>query len=187
MDETVEIINPDEAVEVVEVDDGVAEEAVESIDADEAEAAVEADTAEEVCSPDEADDIHVVIDELRGEISSIREELSRRDEVYMRASAELSEFMRLYPDVQISEISESVWEMARGGMPLAAAYAYEEVIRRKREREIAEADKRARDASAGSLSGGGEEFYSPDEVRRMSPDEVRANYKKITESMKKWH
>ena len=187
MDETAEVIKVDEAVEVVEVDADVAEEAVESIDAVEVEAAVEAEDAKEAVEADEAEDIHAVIDRLRGELSSLRRELSRRDEVYTRASAEFSEFMRLYPDVQIAEISDSVWEMARGGVPLAAAYAYEEVIRRKREREIAEADKRAREASAGSLSGGGEEFYSPDEVRRMSPEEVRANYKKITESMKKWH
>ena len=101
MDETAEVIKVDESVEVVEVDADVAEEAVESIDAVEVEAAVEAEDAKEAVEADEAEDIHAVIDRLRGELSSLRRELSRRDDVYTRASAEFSEFMRLYPDVQI--------------------------------------------------------------------------------------
>ena len=76
--------------------------------------------------------------------------------------------------------------MARGGIPLAAAYAYSRAISRRNEDEIAEADRRGREMSAGALSGGGVDFYSPDEVKRMSPSEVKANFKKIKESMKKW-
>lgn len=179
VDETVEVI---EAVEAVDGDI----EAICEVEP-ETESTVEAERAQEDVEADEKVDIHGVIEGLRGELSSIREELCRRDVVYERASSECAEFIRLYPGVSLSEIPASVWEMARGGVPLAAAYAYGEVIRRQKEAEIAEADRRAREASSGSLSGGGEEFYSPDEVRRMSPEEVRANYKKITDSMKKWH
>ena len=178
----------DEAVEVVEAveAEGESVEAVCEVEP-EIEPSVEAEEAQEDVETDEKADIHGVIEGLRGELSSIREEIRQRDALYERASAECAEFIRLYPGVSLSEIPASVWEMARGGVPLAAAYAYGEVIRRQKEAEIADADRRAREASSGSLSGGGEEFYSPDEVRRMSPEEVRANYKKITESMKKWH
>ena len=31
------------------------------------------------------------------------------------------------------------------------------------------------------------EYFSPDEVRAMSQSEVRANYQRIIESMKKWN
>lgn len=31
------------------------------------------------------------------------------------------------------------------------------------------------------------EYYTPDEVRAMSPAEVRENYERIRASMKKWH
>lgn len=31
------------------------------------------------------------------------------------------------------------------------------------------------------------EYYTPDEVRAMTPTEVRENYEKIRASMKKWH
>ena len=31
------------------------------------------------------------------------------------------------------------------------------------------------------------EYYTPDEVRAMTPSEVRENYEKIRASMKKWH
>lgn len=167
----------DEALEVVE--------AVETVEeTDEADEAIEVDVeTTEVEKPD----INGMIEALKGEVSSLREELGRRDGIYERAATELSEFIRLYPGVALDDIPQSAWEMARGGVPLAAAYAYGEVVRRRHEAEIAEADRKARESSSGSLSGGGEDFYSPDEVRLMSPDEVRANYKKITESMKKWH
>ena len=32
-----------------------------------------------------------------------------------------------------------------------------------------------------------EEFFTPEQVRKMSRSEVRKNYKKILESMKYWH
>lgn len=32
-----------------------------------------------------------------------------------------------------------------------------------------------------------EEFFTPEQVRKMSQSEVRKNYKKILESMKYWH
>jgi hypothetical protein len=31
-----------------------------------------------------------------------------------------------------------------------------------------------------------QKFFSPEEVRKMTPNEVRKNYKAIMESMKKW-
>jgi hypothetical protein len=33
----------------------------------------------------------------------------------------------------------------------------------------------------------GEEFFTPEQVRKMSQSEVKKNYKKILESMKYWH
>ena len=42
--------------------------------------------------------------------------------------------------------------------------------------------------SAGSLaSDEGEKYYSPSEVKKMSPAQVRANYDDIIESMRHWH
>ena len=157
----------DEVIEVIEaVEDG-------------GEVQVTEEVGEEV-------DLRGELDALRGEISGIRGRLEEREAIYERASAEVGEFIRLFPNVSLSEIPKSVWEMARGGVPLAAAYAYSEAIRRRKEDEIAEADRRGRAESAGALMGNGADFYSPDEVRRMSPGEVKANFKKINESMKKW-
>ena len=42
--------------------------------------------------------------------------------------------------------------------------------------------------SSGSIGNKtGAEFFTPDEVRAMSQSEVRANYQRIIESMKKWN
>ncbi len=41
--------------------------------------------------------------------------------------------------------------------------------------------------SSGRIGGGEAQYFTADEVRAMSQSEVRANYKKIIESMKKWN
>jgi malic enzyme len=82
-------------------------------------------------------------------------------------------------DVRASEINEE--------MKMAAAYALAE---RKRALTAEKADAQNRAVSrlsAGAVEGTVPEYFSPSEVRAMSPSEVRANYKKIMRSMEKWH
>ena len=96
------------------------------------------------------------------------------------------DFRALYPDVTEEDIPDAVWEAARGGLPLEAAYALHE--RREALRKSA-ADKVNRRNAAGAWGRTETEadgFLSPDEVREMSPTEVRANYARIMASMKHW-
>ena len=54
-------------------------------------------------------------------------------------------------------------------------------------RRADEVNRRNASLSAGRVgSNVAPEYYTPDEVRAMSPSEVRENYAKIRASMKKW-
>lgn len=62
-----------------------------------------------------------------------------------------------------------------------------EEIEAQRQR-IAECNETNRKMSTGSLSGvGNGGYYSPDEVRLMTPSQVRENYDDVIESMRHWN
>ena len=128
---------------------------------------------------------------LRDELNVLRQELSRRDEqerAHARMNAELSDFADYFPETELHSIPDEVWERVKNGASLAAAYA---LFLRKSEREkkkIGDFNANNRRMSAGSLlNGEGERYYSPAEVKKMTPAQVRANYDDIMASMKHWN
>lgn len=136
-----------------------------------------------VPSPAEQDRLQA----LERELAELKHMLSRRNEEELRMERECDEFARLYPQTSMDSLPDSVWSDVRRGIPIAAAYALAE--RRKLcDRRLAErinAQNQMR--SAGSLDGTQSNYFSPAEVREMSPAEVRRNYQKIMQSMPKWH
>lgn len=108
----------------------------------------------------------------------------REDDEGRRARRkELFEMLSLYPDIRLSEIPGEVWESP---LPLAPAYAL--YCRRcERDRAIAENEnRRNRERSPGGITPMTENYFSPDEVRRMTRNEVRQHYDAILHSMTKW-
>lgn len=106
------------------------------------------------------------------------EQIARR-----KAREELYAFYELFPNVRFAEIPASV---LGSELPLAAAYALYEK-QQLRIREAAEAENRKnRERSAGRISDGEDAHFTPEEVRRMTRSEVRANYTAILRSMKRW-
>ena len=105
-----------------------------------------------------------------------------------RMERELEEFSEYFPEVRAEKIPEEIWERVKGGESLAASYA---LFIRKGELErsrISDFNKKNRKMSSGSLvSDEGEKYYSPSEVRKMTPAEVRQNYDVIIESMRHWN
>ena len=121
------------------------------------------------------------------EVKLLQGELAARDDFLRRMGVECAEFQELYPSTPVSSLPDSVWEDIRRGIPMAAAYALAE-RRRAITEEKADAQNRALSRlSAGAVEGTIPEYFSPSEVRAMTPSEVRANYKKIMRSMEKWH
>ena len=141
------------------------------------EVAPEAVEAEEAATIDP-------IELIRGELAELKGLL-----VGQKATAEPAigeAFRALYPDVSEDAIPDAVWEEARSGMPLEAAYALHE-RREALRRTAAEAvNKKNAAGTWGRADTEADGFLSPDEVREMTPEEVRANLARITASMKHW-
>ena len=87
----------------------------------------------------------------------------------------------------IEELPDEVWESVRAGAPLAASYALYERKKAAKAKRVAEINQKNASRSPGAAgTDTASEYFTPDEVRRMSRAEVHANYSKIKESMKKW-
>ena len=150
-------------------------ETVDEIITEEAEAVESAAVTEE--EPDDP------IAALREEIATLRALVETRREV----PAELTEsFRSLYPDVSRADIPDAVFEEAQAGLPLEAAYALYERREALRKQAAERVNRQNAVGGWGRADGAGEDFLSPDEVREMTPAEVRRNYARIVESMKHW-
>lgn len=127
------------------------------------------------------------VERLRHELQQLREEIRDREEFYGRVGRDYEEFRTLYPNVNVSDLPDSVWKDVRCGIPIAAAYALAEQRRRRIEEQARAANLANAERSSGPMLSGEPEFFSPADVRAMTRDEVRHNYQKIIQSMKKWN
>lgn len=124
------------------------------------------------------------IDALREENRRLRAELNASK----RLEEELAEFADIFPEQDIRAIPDEVWLEMRRGSSLSAAFALFERKRINREARASEVNLiNAHRSSGRAGSDTPNEFFSPEEVRSMSQGEVRANYTRIIESMKKWN
>ena len=128
---------------------------------------------------------------LKAELDSLREELRSRDEreqANSRMLKEITEFSEYFPEVDIQEVPVEVWEQVRKGASLSASFALNlrklEIERKK----VDDFNNKNRRMSAGSLlQGEGEKYYSPSEVKKMTPAQVKTHYDDIIESMRHWN
>ncbi len=128
---------------------------------------------------------------LKAELETLRMELKSRDEkekVNSRMVKELNEFCEYFPDVDVHSIPSEIWEQVKNGASLSASFALnlrKLEIERKKASDFNEKNRRM---SAGSITDGeGEKYYSPSEVKRMSPAQVKLHYDDIVESMRHWN
>lgn len=128
---------------------------------------------------------------LEAELEASREEIRRLSAVIgerERADREKAEFSEYFPEVSPSEIPDAVREKAdREGIPLIVAYA---LYARKLELaalRVGDAVKSACERSAGPVSGASREadFFTVEQIRAMTPKEVRKHYKTIMKSLNK--
>ena len=125
---------------------------------------------------------------LRRQVRELSEKLEQRSAMEEKISAQIGELAELFPEVSLGTVPEEVWQRVRSGESLAASYAlYERRLRLSEEKAIGVNAKNQRQSSGYAGRGTSSEYFSPDEVRAMSQKEVRANYTKIIESMKKWN
>ena len=128
--------------------------------------------------------------ELNERIASLTKELEaykQAKERQDRISEQLNEFSELFPNIAPSALPAEVWESVKNGNTLAAAYAVYEKRTTEAARRIEQINAKNAGNSAGAAGkNSSEEFFSADEVRKMSPAQVRANFAKIRRSMETW-
>ena len=128
------------------------------------------------------------IDSLRAEIEALRAELDAKKREGERLFSEIAELALTFPYITLNSITEEIWQSSKEGIPLAAAYALYEKKREAANGYAKEINKRNAQRSSGAVTNSGDSgYYTPAEVRKMSSDEVKKNYKFIIESMKKWN
>nr|DAE45089.1 MAG TPA: hypothetical protein [Bacteriophage sp.] len=135
-------------------------------------------------------DAESTIEALMQEIASLKSEIARLEQIKKAESrilAEIGDFTALFPDVPVEEVPDEVWDRVKGGASLAASYALYEKKMAADAKRVAQINEKNASRSPGAAGvNTGSEYFSPDDVRRMSRSEVHANYSKIKESMKKW-
>ena len=117
------------------------------------------------------------------ELESLRHEKKIRENL----SVELEEFHKLFPDTDVEDIPDEVWEKCPEGYGLCAFYALY-LYKSDNEKKSAEVKNEENMTSAvPDIKAETEEnYFSPEDVSQMSEKEVEKNYEKILESMKKW-
>lgn len=162
------------------------EENTEMLESDQAEISEEAaEQAEEEQALDTLNSKKLL---LEGEIAALEGELERRKAEVDRAAREYTEFKALFPDADPDALTGEVLELMKEGVPLSAAYALYEKRAERRNADAALRNARNTGASFGSVGKPPEsDYFTPDEVRAMTRNEVRANYQKIIRSMKNWN
>jgi hypothetical protein len=128
---------------------------------------------------------------LREEVKNLNNQLNERrelDRANARMNRELTEFCEYFPECNLDEVPEEVWQKVRKGASLCAEFS---LMQRKAElekRRINNINEQNRRMSAGSLGNSdGEKYYSPSEVKKMTPSQVREHYDDIIESMRHWN
>ena len=138
------------------------------------------DTPITTAEPDEAEI-------LRQELSDLKAYIEYQKTKENRALSDLDEFRRLYPDTDINTIDSTVWKKVENGLPLSAAYALFEREEMLKQSLADEVNLRNSISSAGSAGSSPRlDYFSPEEVKTMSSDEVRQNYANIRRSMDYW-
>ena len=141
----------------------------------------EAEIQPEECETDE-------LEALRAKVAELKEELERSQAEISKSAGQLSELYELFPDSDIRTFPEAVWQSVSQGNSLAASYALHLCREKQREQAIKSVNQKNAASSAGFAGEAARgEYFTPSEVRAMSQSEVRANYTKILESMKKWN
>lgn len=136
---------------------------------------------------DEATEVADETAALKNEISELKKRLEAKEKEQEQILRELGEFDRLFPGTSVNSVPDTVWKSVERGIPLCAAFALYERERSIMQNHADEINARNSSLAAGKAGkGSSEEYFSPDEVKRMSPKEVHKHFSKIKNSMKYW-
>lgn len=123
------------------------------------------------------------------ELEACRAEIRRLSTVveqYEQTAREEKAFAELYPNMSMADIPDIVRESAaKNHLPLIAEYAlYARRLEVEHERDVARLEA-AVSRSSGAIEHGGEreELFSIEQIRMMTPREVKKHYKAVMRSL----
>ena len=131
------------------------------------------------------------LEALEAELAESRQEIQRLSSLIRereRADREAADFAEFFPGMNREEIPDFVREQAENeGIPLIAAYA---LYARKQELaaiRAGDAAKKSAGSSAGAVGGTSKEadLFTLEQIRSMTPREVKKHYKTIMKSLNK--
>ncbi len=128
------------------------------------------------------------LERLREEIRTLNERIAEKQAQTDKISAELGAFAEYFPEVELKSIPDEVWDEVKSGNSLASSYALYTHKTKRAEQIMQEQNEKNAYFSAGRVGKNtANEYFTPDDVKKMSGSEVKANYSKIIASMKKWN
>ncbi|MBR6529967.1 MAG: hypothetical protein IKT43_00940 [Clostridia bacterium] len=106
-----------------------------------------------------------------------------------RMTQDISTLRSLFPALTPEEIPDEVWEKVSGGESLAASYALYFLTQLKEKERIETLNRENEQKALPRIKNdqAGEEYYSPEAVKKMSAADVRKNYAAILKSMDSWN
>lgn len=120
-------------------------------------------------------------DRLRDDNRKAKREKAESDDF----DKQLAEFVKRYPDVKADDIPEKVWLDVADGIPLVYAYAYRVSSVEEDPSEKVNAENELRKLKVNNDKTRSP-AYTEAEVGKMSASDVKGNFNKIINSMKKW-
>ena len=102
--------------------------------------------------------------------------------------AELQTLFEIFPDMNVDDIPDEVFERSNNGKGLAAEYALHYLKEEKKKGEQKEKEEENLKSAPPDVKNATEEaFFTPEDVRGMTEAEIKKNYHTIMKSMEKWN
>lgn len=119
------------------------------------------------------------------ELEMLREENQQKEKV----SKELDRLWEMFPEVRMEDMPDEMWTLVENGESLLGAYC---ITLMKKQLELQSAQQKNTENSMKTpppVKNGGEakEYFTREQVSKMTREQVRKNYSKIVDSMKYWN
>ena len=119
------------------------------------------------------------------ELEMLKSEKEQKDKI----SKELDRLWEMFPDVTLEDTPDELWSLVENGETLLGAYC---ILLAKANMEKEKAQQKDLENASKTLpavknAGGSNEYFTREQVAKMTRDQVRKNYDKIVSSMKHWN
>ena len=128
-----------------------------------------------------------ILEELGSESDEL-ETLRLEKAIKKNLEEEFALLREIFPERDADDIPDEVFALSENGKNLAAHFALYYLKEEKRKTEQTKKEEENSKSAPPDVKNSPEEaYFTYDEVRNMSEEEIRKNYKNIMKSMEKWN